>query len=479
MNTPWKVIFPESLFTRLYAHLFPGDSDEHGAVAVAGIVQTDKETRLLVRDIYLAEDGVDYLPGKRGYRRLTAEFITKHVIHCREENLHYLAIHNHGEGNSVQFSPDDLASHRRGYPALIDASRGKLIGALVFSSNALAGEIWISPNQQVLINESIVVGRNRRVLYPTPPNMNAVRLEMYDRQTRIFGDVGQVILGQLKVGIIGLGGVGSLVNEYLAHLGVGHLVLVDPERIEITNLPRVVGSSRWDAKAWLSRETNPSWLRKLGKRLSTPKVNIARRVARKANPNIQITKVFDTVLRNSVVGNLVDCDYLFLASDTMQSRLLFNALVHQYLIPGVQMGSKIVSDKNRGQLLDVYSVVRPVTPDSGCLVCNGLISPTRLQEEALEQGQMGHMHYVDDPDVNAPSVITLNSVVASQATNDFMFYVLGLRNGGVTQDFLRVVPLKREVWLDEPRSDANCIECGNSSASRFARGDARSLPTML
>lgn len=35
------------------------------------------------------------------------------------------------------------------------------------------------------------------------------------------------------------------------------------------------------------------------------------------------------------------CDYLFLAADSMRARLVFNALVHQYLIPGVQLGSKI------------------------------------------------------------------------------------------------------------------------------------------
>ncbi|MCZ7579106.1 MAG: hypothetical protein M5U18_19515 [Dehalococcoidia bacterium] len=38
---------------------------------------------------------------------------------------------------------------------------------------------------------------------------------------RLFGDAGQALLSQLKVGVVGAGGAGSLVNEYLSRLGVG------------------------------------------------------------------------------------------------------------------------------------------------------------------------------------------------------------------------------------------------------------------
>ena len=43
----------------------------------------------------------------------------------------------------------------------------------------------------------------------------------------------------------------------------------------------------------------------------------------------------------------MDCDYLFLAADTMRARLLFNAIVHQYLVPGVQVGAKVHEDDGR------------------------------------------------------------------------------------------------------------------------------------
>jgi len=87
-----------------------------------------------------------------------------------------------------------------------------------------------------------------------------------------------------KVGFIGAGGVGSLLVEYLSRLGVGWIVVADPERLDITNLPRVAGSRRWDARTWFTMDTRPEWLRRLGARIAAKKVTISKRVVRDANP---------------------------------------------------------------------------------------------------------------------------------------------------------------------------------------------------
>ncbi len=108
----WRMTFPGSLYERLRNHLFPGDGDEHGAVIAAGLARMpDGETRLLARNLFLAVDGQDYISGKRGYKMLKAEFVRDRVTNCRDEQLVYLAIHNHGGHESVEFSGDDLRSH--------------------------------------------------------------------------------------------------------------------------------------------------------------------------------------------------------------------------------------------------------------------------------------------------------------------------------------------------------------------------------
>src|SRR5215217_3063956 len=96
MSTRWTLRMPAELAGQLDAHLFPGDGDEHGAVIGAAVVSTDRGHRLLARRLFLAEDGVDYVPGERGYRMLTAAFVRDSALDCAEEGLAYLAIHCHG-----------------------------------------------------------------------------------------------------------------------------------------------------------------------------------------------------------------------------------------------------------------------------------------------------------------------------------------------------------------------------------------------
>jgi hypothetical protein len=86
--------------------------------------------------------------------------------------------------------------------------------------------------------------------------------------------------------------------------------------------------------------------------------------------------------------------------------------------------------------------------------------------------------YIDEPEVIAPSVITLNAVAVSQAANDFLFYMTGLRDRAATTAFIRFQPQRRRIWFDEPRKSAECLECGNSPRSRLARGDSRPLPVI-
>jgi len=107
MTESWTLTIDQPIFEDLMGHLFPGDEDEHGAVLAAGIVTTDRGTRLLARELFKAAGGVDFVPGRRGYRMLTAEFVRDKIRYCRDERLAYLAIHNHGGRDYVQFSEPD------------------------------------------------------------------------------------------------------------------------------------------------------------------------------------------------------------------------------------------------------------------------------------------------------------------------------------------------------------------------------------
>lgn len=464
-------------FERLERHLFPGDGDEHGAVITAGVCETGRGRRLLVREVFIAKDGVDYVPGRHGYRALTPDFVARVSNHCARERLCYFAVHCHGGRDSVGFSETDLQSHERGYPALLDITNGGPVGALVFAANAVAGEIWTPAGVSELLSMT-VVGLNSRRLFPKPLRVPGLTDEAFHRQSLMFGAAGQHHLGNAKVGIIGLGGVGSLVNEYIARLGVGEIVAVDYDRMEHSNCSRVVGSRVSDCEPE-QRGSFLRWFRKSRPVASKLKVDVAERVAREANPKVKFRAIAGDITSEATAHELRDADFLFLCADSMQSRLVFNALVHQYMIPGIQIGSKVPVDKRTGDLGNIFSTARMVLPEQGggCLLCNELIPASKLQEEAMNHDERRHQRYVEDEQVRAPSVITLNALGAAQAANDFLFHYLGLfdiehAKSGYLQHYAR-----ERIWRSaQCRCDSSCLHCGTSSRAAFARGDSATLP---
>ena len=467
MNGPFSLRLTRTMWAELEHHLFPGDREEHGAVIGASVVDTSRGCRLLGRRLFIAADGTDYVPGQRGYRMLTADFVRRCALACAEENLAYLAVHNHLGDSSVAFSPDDMASHRRGYPALLDILDGPPVGALVFARRAVAGDIWLSPSRQAELDCAVVAGRSTRLLHPSPRKPVGAGTQ-YDRQVRLFGDRGQDILAAQKVGIVGAGGAGSLINEYLSRLGVGHLVVVDPERIDPSNYPRLIGSRPRDLRPrWLPRP-----LARTLRRESALKVEIAERVARQANPHIRFDAIAGDVVEQAAADQLIDCDAIFLAADSMQARLVVNAICHQHVIPTLQVGAKVHADAKSGQVHDVFSVVRQLVPGETCLWCNELINSTRLAEEAASPEQRAAQRYIDE--VPAPSVITLNAVATAHAVNDYLFATVG--PPGADDDpevtWTKHRPLNPRPAIETPRRDADCTEC----ESRLARGPLQRLP---
>ena len=433
-------------------HLFPGNQDEYGAILRAGVVRNGSSMRLLVQNVQPAEFGTDYVPGQYGYRALTPAFINREILKCRDLGLAYLAVHNHGSDRKVGFSQVDIESHERGYPALLDIGRGVPVGALVYGRRSVAADIWLPDGSRRSLGTYRIIGNKISRLYSQPHRARGSNSE-HDRQVRMFGMAGQQILKTSKVAVIGLGGVGSLVAEYLARLGVGNLVLIDPDEIESSNLSRVVGATQVDVETGLL------------------KTQIAVRHIREMAINAKLQPIADDVARQSVARVLRDCDFIFLAADSMRARLVVNALAHQYLIPTIQMGAKIRRG-NYGKLEDAMCAVRHIRPGTGCLWCNGLIDPTQLAIEAKSDRERKEQAY--GVQESNPSVITLNAVAVAHAVNDFLFDFMGLRNVDVEAVYQHFHFHRGKAQFVIPRRETDCREC----VHRLAMGDALELPVV-
>jgi hypothetical protein len=432
---------------------------------------------LLAKDLVLAEDGRDYIPGERGYRALSAVFVANAARRARDRKLAYLAVHCHGGSGHVEFSEIDIASHERGYPALQQIT-GQIVGGLVIASGAVAGDLWIGASERARLETTLVHGGNIITMTPSSPTASAGYNPLFDRQARIFGADGQRHLGSMRVAVVGLGGAGSIATELLGRLGVGELLLIDPDRLEPSNLSRVMGSRRSDLGPAETAVSMPAWLRRLGQRRRSLKVQIAARSIRHAGLPVRTKTLALDVADKRATSELALCDWIVLAADSQHARLIVNAVVHAYLIPAVQIGVKIPVDQTTGAVGDIFSVSRRILPDSGCLWCNGLIDSTELQLEVL--GDEGHAAraYIGN-DAPAPSVITLNGLAAATAMTDLLLASTGLLVSGPSNEspgYIRTHVRSGRQYLDRPRRDADCPYCGDGD-SILSLGDLAALPT--
>lgn len=118
-----------------------------------------------------------------------------------------------------------------------------------------------------------------------------------------LGYSGQKALMQKKVLLIGLGGLGSLVSQYLVGAGVGSLFLVDRDVVEISNLARQILYTSHD----------------IGKR----KADMAKERLSALNPDIFLKTLHEPSLQELQLL-LNDVDLIIDGTDNFESRYVIN-----------------------------------------------------------------------------------------------------------------------------------------------------------
>jgi ThiF family protein len=443
----------------LWEHLFPGDHDEHAAIMLAGLHGGNDRSRLLVRELHLLESN-DFIPGEHGYRQISPAALARLGNRAAAEGLAFISCHSHpGATNSVSFSRDDLAGHQRVFPYLLDIVDGQSVVGVALGIESAVGEVWRSRDAIVDLDGIRIIGSDLRKLADAPRTGNEKEEGRFDRQARMFGAAGQAELKDLRVGVVGLGGGGSLICEQLAHLGVGVIRAIDFDVVKEHNLSRIVGATQLDANE------------------ERKKVEVARRLARQIDPTIEFDAIDGDIADRHIAEQLTECDFIFLATDSITSRHVANAIVHSHFIPMVQIGAK-VDLRGSGEIESVYVAVRPVFPGLGCLYCAGLIDPEALQREQATDTERRAQNYLDLPETVDPSVITLNGVGASAATNTMLMSAVGLADRALLDH--RLFDARHGTWLSlQDQRDHSCPWCGGGEDSRFGLGDRAELPVRL
>jgi tRNA A37 threonylcarbamoyladenosine dehydratase len=92
---------------------------------------------------------------------------------------------------------------------------------------------------------SVMVVGNDLVIWPADAGVWSSESGVRNRQA--FGQGTIQRLRGLWIAVVGCSGTGSFVVEHLARLGVGKLILVDPDHVEEKNLNRILNSGKEDA----------------------------------------------------------------------------------------------------------------------------------------------------------------------------------------------------------------------------------------
>jgi molybdopterin/thiamine biosynthesis adenylyltransferase len=142
----------------------------------------------------------------------------------------------------------------------------------------------------------------------------------HSRQSFLGRDSEQILRG-LTIGVAGLGGGGSHIVQQLAHIGVGKLVIADPDQVEDSNLNRLVGATAADVQA------------------ATLKTVASERLARGINPGIVVTSVTDRWQAGHM--HLRGCACIFGCVDSWSERDQLERFARRFLIPYIDIGMDI------------------------------------------------------------------------------------------------------------------------------------------
>ncbi|MDI6639625.1 MAG: HesA/MoeB/ThiF family protein [Methanocellales archaeon] len=128
----------------------------------------------------------------------------------------------------------------------------------------------------------------------------------YDRQMMIsgFGEEGQRKLKRSRVFIAGAGGLGSTSSVFLAVAGVGHLKIVDDDRIELSNLNRQI----------------LHWNRDIGR----AKVDSTKEKLSQINPDVAVEVVKTTMTESNVFDLVEGSNVIVDGMDNFPTRYLLN-----------------------------------------------------------------------------------------------------------------------------------------------------------
>jgi molybdopterin/thiamine biosynthesis adenylyltransferase len=306
----------------------------------------------------------------------------------------------------VGFSHVDDSDERRFSKFLTDTFDTVNYASIVFSQTSYSARLWHSGNGRAHpVNASIGTQTPGEQIAPShvPVAASDAPEAMFSRGAAALGvDVLRAFASDQRIAVVGVGGLGSIIAEHLIHMGFRSVVLIDPDRIEVSNLNRIVGATYTDA---------------ISGRL---KVDAIRDHLLRINPRAEVIACAADVRSDDATGLLATATWILLATDNHTSRQHVQHLALRLFVPIISAGVNISVED--GRVTDMSGEVITIRAgDKLCLRCLGRVDPTRMAFEENRDTAIGDQlvagGYIVGADVPEPAVKTLNSHIAALAVD--------------------------------------------------------------
>ncbi len=439
------LVFPAPLYQRFKYTCVPSPGNETAAIAftVGGDLTPapNLSQRRLVKEIWLPKDD-DYHERTPVSVALKPDYVLTALIHAQTHNYGVVFLHTHPMDDYPEFSSLDDNAEATLRTLFEQRAPGRLHMSVVVGTQGVAARV-LGHNTPVIVS---VLGRRLQVI-SSEADLTERHEGRYDRQVAVVSQKGQKRLAEFLVAIVGLGGTGSLVAQQLAYLGFRRFLLIDTDRIELTNLNRVVGAQPAD--------------------IGTLKYDVAKWMIKSIQPDAQIETMIEDVCEEAAVRELAAVDAIICCTDSHGSRAVINKLAYQYLVPTIDMGARIdvsddgdVSLRGRAQLL---------APGEACLLCHELLNSDRIRYELQSAEQRKRDPYGLPPDTVQPAVISLNSTISSHAVTMLLQVLTSLDGEVRSVRYDGVLARARELIAQQVPTCPDCSE------KYFAAGDSEPL----
>lgn len=407
-------------------------SNKEELIVVFGRTSSTQDGLLfLVNEINFADES--YISRSQLGLKWDAELTAKWVRKAEMDKMGIVLIHAHSGGSKVDFSTVDLKTKRKMLKHFNMYLPHSASGYVVVNSVDIRGE-FIYENKTYDLELMRSVGcptymrgkKNRERFIPSPK---------HHRQELALGENASRILRNSTIAVVGLGGAGSMVVEQLGHLGVGEIILVDGDKLEKSNLSRVVSSSVKD--------------------IGLSKVEISARLVKSIDNKIKLKKIKEFAPTKNIYDTLKNVSVIISCVDKINAKLALNNFSKRYLLPLIDVGITIRRQGNT--VTNINGQVIRVNPSNNCLKCFGIISKILEKKESIE-------HY--GAKVKNPQVITYNGVIASLAVGEMLKILTGIAGEDYKTSNLGYDGLTGEVIRVEG-PNFKCDVC----KSQFAQGD--------